>query len=349
MARPKLLPDNFTLMLIGTVTLASLLPVHGAAATPFDWLTNFAVGLLFFLHGAKLSREAVIAGATHWRLHLLVLASTFVLFPLLGLALKPVFSPIVTPALYAGVLFLCTLPSTVQSSIAFTSIARGNVPAAVCSASASSLIGIFVTPALVSLIVTSHSAGGASAWHTIGNIVLQLMVPFVAGQLLRPLIGRWIERHRHLTKFVDQGSILLVVYGAFSEAIDEGLWHHVSLAALGGLVVVNAVLLAIALVITMFVSKRLGFSRADQITIIFCGSKKSLASGVPMAKVIFASSAVGAAVLPLMLFHQMQLMVCAALAQRWGARDQSAERAAAAGDESRAAAREQREAAAVRR
>ncbi|HTH62421.1 MAG TPA: bile acid:sodium symporter family protein [Paraburkholderia sp.] len=340
MARPKLLPDNFTLMLVGTVILASLVPVHGAATVPFDWFTNFAVGLLFFLHGAKLSREAVVAGATHWRLHALVLACTFVLFPLLGLALRPIFSPIVTPELYAGVLFLCTLPSTVQSSIAFTSIARGNVPAAVCSASASSLLGIFITPALVSVIVTQHAGAGSSAWHTIWNIVLQLLVPFVAGQLLRPMMGRWIERHRHLTKFVDQGSILLVVYGAFSEAVIEGLWHHVPLAALGGLVVVNAVLLAIALTITIFVSKRLGFSRADQITIIFCGSKKSLASGVPMAKVIFATSGVGAAVLPLMLFHQIQLMVCAALAQRWGARDMSGERAAGSGDESRSGARE---------
>ncbi|NLP61244.1 bile acid:sodium symporter family protein [Paraburkholderia sacchari] len=336
MVRPKFLPDNFTLCLIGTVILASLLPVHGVATKPFNWLTNVAVGLLFFLHGAKLSRDAIVAGATHWRLHIVVLTSTFIFFPLLGIALKPVLSPLVTPALYMGVLFLCTLPSTVQSSIAFTSIARGNVPAAVCSASASSLIGIFVTPALVSFIVTNQAAGGTSAWHTVWNIVLQLLVPFVAGQLLRPVIGRWIERNRSVLKFVDQGSILLVVYGAFSEAINQGLWHHTSIAALGGLVVISAVLLGLALGATMFTSKKLGFSRADQITIIFCGSKKSLAAGVPMAKVIFASNAVGAVVLPLMLFHQLQLMVCAALAQRWGARDMSAERAET-GDESRAA------------
>ncbi|MGF6480652.1 bile acid:sodium symporter family protein [Paraburkholderia sp. JPY419] len=331
MARPKFLPDNFTLCLVGTVILASLLPVHGQAAVGFNWVTNIAVGLLFFLHGAKLSREAIIAGATHWRLHLVVLLSTFALFPLLGLALKPVLSPLVTPSLYAGVLFLCTLPSTVQSSIAFTSIAKGNVPAAVCSASASSLLGIFVTPALVSLIVTNQAAsGGTSPWHTIGNIVLQLLVPFVAGQLLRPLIGKWIEKNRGVLKFVDQGSILLVVYGAFSEAVTEGLWHTIPLSALGGLVVVSCVLLALALGMTVFASKRLGFNRADQITIIFCGSKKSLAAGVPMAKVIFASHAVGAVVLPLMLFHQIQLMVCAALAQRWGARDLSGESEAAA-------------------
>ncbi|SDQ81138.1 bile acid:sodium symporter family protein [Paraburkholderia tuberum] len=331
MARPKFLPDNFTLCLVGTVILASFLPVHGQAAAGFNWVTNIAVGLLFFLHGAKLSREAIIAGATHWRLHLVVLLSTFALFPLLGLALKPVLSPLVTPSLYAGVLFLCTLPSTVQSSIAFTSIAKGNVPAAVCSASASSLLGIFVTPALVSVIVTNQAAsGGASPWHTTGKIVLQLLVPFVAGQLLRPLIGKWIEKNRGVLKFVDQGSILLVVYGAFSEAVTEGLWHTIPLSALGGLVVVNAVLLALALAVTIFASKRLGFSRADQITIIFCGSKKSLAAGVPMAKVIFASHAVGAVVLPLMLFHQIQLMVCAALAQRWGARDLSGESNAAA-------------------
>ncbi|MBN3755832.1 bile acid:sodium symporter [Paraburkholderia sp. Tr-20389] len=329
MARPKLLPDNFTLCLIGTVIFASLLPVHGQAAQAFNWVTDIAVGLLFFLHGAKLSREAIIAGATHWRLHLVVLLSTFALFPVLGLVLKPLLSPLVTPALYAGILFLCTLPSTVQSSIAFTSIAKGNVPAAVCSASASSLLGIFITPALVSVIVTNQAASGGSPWHTVWNIVLQLLVPFVAGQLLRPMIGGWIERNRAVLKFVDQGSILLVVYGAFSEAVNEGLWHQIPLAALGGLLVVCGVLLALALAVTIFVSKRLGFSRADQITIIFCGSKKSLAAGVPMAKVIFATHAVGAVVLPLMLFHQIQLMVCAALAQRWGARDISAEKRAA--------------------
>ncbi|EET09068.1 bile acid:sodium symporter, partial [Burkholderia pseudomallei] len=210
MARSRFVPDNFTLALVGTVVLASFLPCRGEAAHAFNWATDIAVGLLFFLHGAKLSREAIVAGATHWRLHALVLLSTFALFPLLGLALKPVLTPLVTPALYAGVLFLCTLPSTVQSSIAFTSIAKGNVPAAVCSASASSLLGIFVTPALVGVMVSTQGTGAtASPWSTIGAIVMQLLVPFVAGQLLRPVIGRWIERNRGVLRFVDQGSILL--------------------------------------------------------------------------------------------------------------------------------------------
>jgi len=320
MSRPKLLPDNFTLCLIATVATASLLPCHGQVAIGFNWLTNLAIGLLFFLHGAKLSREAVIAGATHWRLHLLVLLSTFALFPLLGMALKPLLSPLVTPALYTGVLFLCTLPSTVQSSIAFTSMAKGNVPAAVCSASASSLLGIFFTPLLAGVVVSSHSTGGFSL-DTIWSIVLQLLVPFIAGQLLRPVIGKWVDRHKGVLRYVDQGSILLVVYTAFSEAVNEGLWHTIPLTALAGLVFVCVVLLAIALVMTSWVARRSGFSRADQITIIFCGSKKSLASGIPMAKVMFAGHALGAIVLPLMLFHQIQLMTCAVLAQRWGARN----------------------------
>jgi solute carrier family 10 (sodium/bile acid cotransporter), member 7 len=324
MARPKLLPDNFTLMLVGTVIIASFLPCRGNVATAFNWITNVAIGLLFFLHGAKLSREAIVAGATHWRLHLVVLLSTFALFPLLGIALKPLLTPLVTPALYTGILFLCTLPSTVQSSIAFTSMAKGNVPAAVCSASASSLLGIFITPALVGLVVGQGATTG-SPWHTVGSIVMQLLVPFVAGQLLRPAIGKWVDRHKPVLKFVDQGSILLVVYVAFSEAVNEGIWHSISLSALGGLLVVNILLLTAALFITAFTAKRLGFSRADQITIIFCGSKKSLAAGIPMAKVIFAANAVGTVVLPLMLFHQVQLMVCAVLAQRWGARKTAAE------------------------
>jgi solute carrier family 10 (sodium/bile acid cotransporter), member 7 len=154
----------------------------------------------------------------------LVLLTTFVLFPLFGLAFKPLLLPLVTPALYAGILFLCTLPSTVQSSIAFTAIAKGNVPAAVCSASASSIIGIFVTPVVVSLVLSSHLRSG-SAWRTIGEIMLQLFVPFVCGQLIRPLIGGWIGRNESIVSAVDQGSILLIVYSAFSAAVDEGLWH----------------------------------------------------------------------------------------------------------------------------
>ena len=202
MSHPKFLPDNFTLALIGTLVVASLLPCRGAAAVTVDHLTYVAIALLFFLHGAKLSREAVIAAASHWRLHALVLLTTFVLFPLFGLAFKPLLSPLVTPTLYAGILFLCTLPSTVQSSIAFTAIAKGNVPAAVCSASAS---GIFVTPVVVSLVLSSHDGSG-SAWRTVGEIVLQLFVPFVCGQLLQPMIGGWIERNDSVVGGVDQGS-----------------------------------------------------------------------------------------------------------------------------------------------
>ena len=320
MKRPALLPDNFTLLLVATVALATLLPAQGGAARFFDAFTTFAIGLLFFLHGAKLSREAIRAGATHWRLHLLVFACTFVLFPLLGLALKPLLQPLVTRELYTGVLFLCVLPATMQSAIAFTSIARGNVPAAVCSASASTLLGVFITPVLVGLVVLPHSAASTNAFDSIGRILMQLMLPFVAGHLLRPWITGWIERRKQILGFVDRGSILLVVYTAFSAAVIEGLWKQVPLQALAGLLVVCAVLLACALFLTGWLARRLGFDKADEITIVFCGSKKSLASGIPMAKVLFAAPAVGAIVLPLMLFHQMQLMVCAVLAQRYARR-----------------------------
>ena len=323
MSRPHYLPDNFTLALVATVTLASGWPVRGTIAPFFETLTGVAIGLLFFLHGAKLSRQAIVAGATHWRLHLLVLASTFILFPMLGLALKPVLAPLVTADLYLGVLFLCMLPATVQSSIAFTSIARGNVAAAVCSASASTLIGIFVTPLLVSLFVVPHQSEGPSAWDSIGHIMLHLMVPFIAGQILRSWIGPWLGRNGSALKVVDQGSILLVVYTAFSGAVVEGLWKQVSLASLVGILVVCVVLLVLALTFTGWSARRLNFSKEDEITIIFCGSKKSLASGIPMANVLFAAHVVGAIVLPLMLFHQIQLMVCAVLARRYANRAQT--------------------------
>lgn len=323
MTRPRFLPDNFTLALLTTVALASLLPASGALAYFFENLTMAAVALLFFLHGAKLSRDAIVAGLGHWRLHLIVVGTTFVLFPLLGWALRPVLLPLVTPELYVGVLYLCVLPATVQSAIAFTAMARGNMPAAICSASASTLLGIVITPLLVGLLLpqaASASSAHQDTLNNIGRIMLQLLVPFVAGHLLRPWIGDFVKRRAAALKFVDQGSILLVVYTAFSAAVVEGLWKQIPLPALLGLVVVCAVLLALALGITTWVSRRLGFSKEDEITIVFCGSKKSLASGVPMAKVLFASHAVGAILLPIMVFHQMQLMVCAVLAQRYARR-----------------------------
>ena len=319
MKRPAFLPDDFTLLLVATVVLATLAPAQGAVAHFFDGFTTFAIGLLFFLHGAKLSPDAIRAGVSHWRLHLLVFACTFALFPLLGLALKPVLLPLVTPELYTGVLFLCVLPATVQSAIAFTSMARGNVPAAVGSASASTMLGVFISPVLVGLVVLPHAAATISV-DSIVRILLQLMLPFVVGHLARPWIAGWIHRRQQILGLVDRGSILLVVYTAFSAAVIEGLWKQVPLRSLAGLLVVCAVLLACALFLTGWLARRLGFGKADEITIVFCGSKKSLASGIPMAKVLFASHAVGAIVLPLMLFHQMQLMVCAVLAQRYARR-----------------------------
>jgi sodium/bile acid cotransporter 7 len=324
MTRSRFLPDNFTLLLMGVVLAASFIPCQGQSARVFDTVTTIAIGLLFFFHGAKLSREAVIAGITHWRLHLTVLACTFVMFPLIGIALKPLLVSLVTPQLYLGILFLCVLPSTVQSSIAFTAMARGNVAAAICSASASNLIGIFLTPLLVALIVVAHGSTH-SRLGSVVNIVMQLLVPFIAGQIARRWIGAWAERHKIVLRAVDQGSILLVVYTAFSEAVVQGLWRQIPLLALVGLLVVCAVILALALFISTWTSRRIGFNKEDEITIVFCGSKKSLASGVPIAKVLFASGTVGAIVLPLMVFHQMQLMVCAVLAQRYAQRVEKVE------------------------
>lgn len=322
MAKLRILFDNFTLALLAVMAIATVFPCEGRGAVFFDWLTTLAIALLFFMHGAKLSREAILAGAGHWRLHLLVFACTFVLFPLLGLALKPVLTPLVGTELYLGMLYLCALPATVQSAIAFTSLARGNIPAAICSAAASSLIGIFLTPVLVLLLMGVEGEAG-STLDSIGKIVMQLLVPFVAGQIARRWIGAWVTRNKGWLKSVDQGSILLVIYVAFSGAVVEGLWQLVPLVHLLGLVLACCLLLAIVLWLTQFLAKRLGFNLEDRITIVFAGSKKSLATGVPMAQVLFASNAVGMIILPLMIFHQIQLMVCAVLAQRYARRKEA--------------------------
>src|SRR5690606_10392160 len=249
MNRLRLLFDNFTLLLIAVVASATLVPAHGMGATLFGWITDLAIALLFFLHGAKLSRQAIIAGAMHWRLHLLVFIFTFVMFPLLALVLKPALQPALGAALYVGVIYLCCLPGTVQSAIAFTSLARGNVPAAVCSASASSLIGIVLTPLLLQWMLGSGSRT-SSTLDAILHISVQLLLPFLAGHLSRPWIGQWIDRNQHWLRNVDQSSILLVVYTAFSASVIGGLWRAVPPSSLIVLTVVCSALLALVLFIT---------------------------------------------------------------------------------------------------
>ncbi|MDR3534037.1 MAG: bile acid:sodium symporter [Rhodopila sp.] len=306
--------DGYIAAIVGMVCLASLLPVHGAGAVVAGHATIAAIALLFFLHGARLAPSAALAGAWHWRLHVVILAATFLLFPALALAARALFPHLLSGPLWTGLILLSVLPSTVQSSIAFTSIARGNVPAALCAATASNLLGMLLTPLLAGLLL---SAQGGFSVKGAGDIVVQLLLPFAAGQLARPLIGGWALRNKKLLGLVDRGSILLVVYVAFSEGVTQGIWHQLGLPELGRLLVVDAALLAAVLTITTFGSRLLGFSRADEVTIVFCGSKKSLASGLPMATVLLAGQSVGLIVLPLMLFHQIQLMVCATLAKRY--------------------------------
>ncbi|OIK07869.1 bile acid:sodium symporter family protein [Streptomyces monashensis] len=305
--------DPYIVLLLGTVGLAALLPARGTAADVASGASTTAIAFLFFLYGARLSTREALDGLRHWRLHTTVLVCTFVLFPAFGLAARALVPTLLTHPLYQGLLFLTLVPSTIQSSIAFTSIARGNVPAAICAGSFSSLAGILITPLLAAALL-GNSGGGFSA-DSLTKIVLQLLVPFLAGQLLRRWIGGFITRHKKVLGLVDRGSILLVVYTAFSEGMTQGIWHQVSLARLGGLLVVEAALLAAMLLLTWYGGKVLGFGRADRIAIQFAGSKKSLASGLPMAGVLFGAHA-SLAVLPLMLFHQMQLMVCAVIAKR---------------------------------
>lgn len=321
MQRLRKVLGNFTFIMLLVVGVASVWPVQGQWAVYFDWLTKSAIALLFFMHGAKLPRRAIIAGAGHWRLHLAIFGSTFVLFPLLGLLFRPLWELVLGGPLMAGMLYLCALPATVQSAIAFTAIARGNVPAAVCSASASSLLGIFITPLLVQLTM---GAGGAhiSFTEAVLKTSLQLLLPFVLGHLCRPLIGQWMDNNKFWLRNVDQTSILLVVYTAFSSAVIGGMWSVVSKPELAALILACSVLLGVAMALTFLLGRMFSFDMEDRIALLFCGSKKSLATGVPMAQVLFAGAMVGPILLPVMLFHQIQLMVCAVLAQKWGKRSQ---------------------------
>ena len=307
--------DRFLLAIICAAVIASLLPAQGVAVTVLDWLTKIAVAVLFFVYGVRLKPDQALAGLKHWRLHLTILSITYLVFPLIGLSLQVLSPWLLSPALYAGVLYLTLVPSTVQSSINFTSLAKGNVAGAIVSASASNLLGVFLTP-LLAIALMNPTGNADVGLGSIVDIVVQILLPFVLGQLSRPWTAEFFARHKKL-KLFDQTVIVLVVYSAFSAGVREGIWSMVGLADILILIAVCLVVLGVMLWLTWFTARRLGFDRADAIAIQMCGTKKSLATGLPMATVLFAGQPIGLLMLPLMVFHQAQLMACSALAGRY--------------------------------
>jgi solute carrier family 10 (sodium/bile acid cotransporter), member 7 len=314
----RLRPDTFVMALAGTVTVATLLPCQGTGAQICHAVGLFAIASLFFLQGARLSRESILAGMTNWKLHASIAGTTFALFPILGTVLIALMPHALDRTLVLGVLFLCALPSTVQSSIALTSIARGNVAGAVCAATASSLIGMVFTPLLFGFM--SHVRGGGIDVSGMWQVFAELLLPFAAGHLLRPWIGPWAARNKALLAITDRGSILVVVYTAFSAAVMHGIWHEVPPVMLGALAAIVAALLATGLLITRASARAFGLSPADEVAVVFCGSQKSLVAGIPIASVLFAGPALGVIVLPIMIYHPLQLVVCAWLARRYANR-----------------------------
>jgi sodium/bile acid cotransporter 7 len=319
----RLKPDWFLLSMVLVTFLAWAFPGPGA---PGGWMhpevvTKAGVALIFFLHGLTLSFAALRAGVLNWRLHLFVQGCTYLLFPLLGLGLNAALGGQLAPELALGLFFLCALPSTVSSSVAMTAVARGNVAGAVFNATLSSLIGIVLTPLWVAWVMRTQGRA-----PELGPVFLDLLrwlvLPLVAGQVLRPWAGAWAQRHKPRIALVDRGTILLLVYTSFCDSFRQGVWTGHGVGQLLFLTLVCTVLFAVLMLLTGSFARSLGFSREDRIVAILCGSKKTLASGVPMAKLLFAGHpGLGLILLPIMIYHPLQLIVCGVLAERWGRED----------------------------
>ncbi|WP_062762552.1 bile acid:sodium symporter family protein [Falsirhodobacter sp. alg1] len=305
--------DGYMMLLILTVILGAVLPVSGVGADILGYVSIFAIALLFFLYGVRMDASEVMSGMTNWRLQGLSFIATYLFFPIIGFAIAAVMRPVLGNELAVGILFLSVLPSTINSSIAFTGMAGGNVSGAICSASVSNLIGVVLTPALAALVL--HQGGGVVTAGAVLKIAVQILLPFVLGQLLRPVFGSFVRKHKVITMVVDRGAILLIVYAAFSAGTVAGIWSLIPPLTLVLLFATIAVFLAIAMLAMRFIGRATGLPAPDRAALFFCGSTKSLASGLPIAAALFAPEVIGVTILPVMMFHLTQLFVCAMIAQ----------------------------------
>ena len=276
---------------------------------------KLGIALLVFLYGARLSTQEALKGLTNWRLHALILAFTFAAYPVIGLLARPM-TAFMSEDLYQGLLFMTLVPSTVQSSVALTGVARGNVSGAVVAASVSSLIGVVATPLLVMWLMGAGDGVSVDA-SVFGDIALQLLLPFILGQLAHNFFPRVGELAKSkATKLVDRGSIWMVVYSAFSRGVVSGVWSNVSVWEIVFLTVFSCVLVVAMLWLTRILPEALRFPREDRVAIQMCGTQKSLATGLPMATVIFGGASLGVLIIPLMIYHMCQLIICSAYASR---------------------------------
>lgn len=305
-------------LLVGIVVAAALafvLPARGAFADGFAVAVKLGIALLFFLYGARLSTQEALKGLTNWRLHALILAFTFVIYPVIGLLARPTVA-FMSEDLYQGLLFMTLVPSTVQSSVALTGVARGNVSGAVVAASVSSLVGVVTTPLLVMWLMGAGDGVSVDA-SVFGDIALQLLLPFILGQLAHNFVPRVGELAKSkATKIVDRGSIWMVVYSAFSRGVVSGVWSNVSAWEIVFLTLFSCALVVAMLWLTRILPEALRFPREDRVAIQMCGTQKSLATGLPMATVIFGGASLGVLIIPLMIYHMCQLVICSAYASR---------------------------------
>lgn len=314
--------DWFLKGMLAAVALAFLWPAPGAKGGFLhpELLNKAGIALVFFLNGLGLSLASLKDGALRWKVHLLIQSSTFLIFPALGWLLLKASGGWLSADLQTGFFYLCALPSTVSSSVALTVAARGNVPVAVFNATLSSLIGVVLTPFWVAWILGSGGSGFA-VWPVIVDLMIWLVLPLVLGLVSRPALAAWASRNKARIQIVDRLTILTLVYTSFADTVKEGVWANYGPLILIETLVGSTLLFVILLALTRLLSRLLDFAIEDRIAAVFCGSKKTLASGVPMAHLIFGTHpALGLILLPIMIYHPLQLAVGGVLAQRWAGR-----------------------------
>jgi sodium/bile acid cotransporter 7 len=314
--------DGFLLMIGTMILLAYFLPQPGMVKEPvsLEDITNVGVSFIFLFYGLRLSVEKLKTGLANWKMHLVVQLTTFLFFPLLVLAFRPLFVYAGFELLWLGVFFLAALPSTVSSSVVMVSIAKGNIPAAIFNASISSLIGVVVTPLWVGLFIAS-ATGNFDISEIVIKLILQVMLPVIIGISLNSRFGDIAERNKKQLKYFDQAIILTIIYTSFCKSFSEHLFEDFTALELIGLVTGMIVLFFAVFLCVGLISRLLGFSDEDRITVLFCGSKKSLVHGTVMSKVLFQHSTItGIILLPLMLYHALQLIAASIIAQRMARR-----------------------------
>lgn len=318
--------NSFLLNVLFVIFLAYLAPAVGLALAPAITASRVAVAIIFLLSGLSLKTSELVNALKNVKFNTFVQCFNMgvVTISAFGVAKFLSWLNALNDDLADGIIICGALPMTVNMVIVLTKSANGDEAAAIFNSAFGSLLGVFVTPAWVVVLV--GRSGSNNFAGVIRNLTERVLVPLFFGQICQyvlPSLVAWAKRHKPALKRLQESCLVFIVYCVFCRRFRDSPRKNTdqeNTTALDIIVViiVQTTLLSIMMVLA-WLSLALAFPTHRKLRVmgLFGCTHKTVAAGVPLIDAIYSNDpARSLYILPLLVWHPAQLVLGSAISSR---------------------------------